>query len=64
MKATRCDNHPEREAVITLAIRIMPPGSRPMLFGFEAPPRRYFDFCSECVVLISPLIKEEFDART
>lgn len=58
MKIVRCDNHPERGAVVTLAIRILPVGSRPMFLTFEAP-RRYFDLCDECCNSISSLIQEE-----
>lgn len=47
MKITRCDNHPDREAVTTVAIRVLPLGHRP-LFGYIGQPYRLFDLCEEC----------------
>lgn len=52
-----CDNHPERNAVITIVTRILPVGSRPLFFGFELP-RKFNDLCSECKAS-SLLFKEE-----
>jgi hypothetical protein len=49
MKLTRCDRHPEREAVATLAIRVHAAGYRPLLPSFGPnQSTRYFDMCSEC----------------
>lgn len=49
MKLTRCDRHPDREAVATISIRIHSAGYRPILPSFGTiPAPRYFDMCSEC----------------
>ena len=47
MKFTRCDNHSDREAVITIAIRTLPVGARPLFVGLDMP-RKYVDLCAEC----------------
>lgn len=51
MKITRCDRHPEREAVATIAVRVHAAGFRPILlhaaFGTNQS-TRYFDVCAEC----------------
>jgi hypothetical protein len=60
MKIVRCDNHPDREAVITLVVKTLPVGSRPILFGFEsATQRSLFDLCKECSDSINPIIEKE-----
>lgn len=58
MKIIRCDNHPDRETVATLSIKILKPGSRPMILGLETP-GHLIDLCEECINTISPIIKKE-----
>lgn len=48
MKLTKCDNHHDRDAVLTITIRKLPTGSRPMLIGYYDTPRTYHDLCQEC----------------
>lgn len=59
MRVIRCDQHPDREAVITISVRTLPLGSRPIVFGFETVTGRFiFDLCEECSDSISPNIME------
>lgn len=47
MRITKCDNHHDRDAVITLIVRVLPVGVRPFLLGLEIP-KKYRDLCEEC----------------
>lgn len=65
MQSLRCENHPDREATTTLAVRVMPLGRRPILvnMGFDLP-GKFYDLCNECyegLTFIHPK-KEETNA--
>jgi hypothetical protein len=62
MKFTRCDNHSDREAVITIVVRTLPAGARPIILGLDIP-RKYVDLCAECRDATGFLKKDE-DAAT
>lgn len=48
MKLVKCDNHPDRDAVVTLRIIKLPTiGFRPILIGYAAG-GKFVDLCEEC----------------
>lgn len=53
MKLVKCDYHPDRDAVTTLSIKILPLGQRPFFLGLEMP-GKILDLCEECRDNISP----------
>lgn len=54
MKLTKCDRHPDRDAVATFKIIEMPAGSRPFLAGLETF-SHVIDLCQDCAELVRPL---------
>lgn len=54
MKLTKCDRHPERDAVATFKIHEMPVGSRPFIFVYDYY-TRVIDLCQDCAELVRPL---------
>lgn len=56
MRLIKCDNHPDRDAVTTLSIKILPAvGQRPLILGLEMV-GKVVDLCEECQDRISPLL--------
>lgn len=55
MKLVKCDNHPDRDAVTTLSVKILPIGYRPIFLGIEMT-GKVIDVCEECRDRISPLL--------
>lgn len=47
MKLTRCDNHPERDAVKTFRVIPLPLGNRPLIYGTTLNGKT-IDLCAEC----------------
>lgn len=60
MKLTKCDNHPERDAVATFRIIKLPAGSRPLFIGYSMGEQKMIDLCEECTQTIP--FKENVDA--
>lgn len=57
MKLTKCDKHPDRDAVATFRIIEFPVGTRPVLLGYTAGITHYIDLCEECADKVQ-VIKE------
>jgi hypothetical protein len=47
MKLTKCDNHPDRDAVASFYIKKFSPGARPLFLGYGTADR-IVDLCEEC----------------
>lgn len=52
MRLIKCDNHPDRDAIKTLSVKLLPKGSKPIFMGVEMP-GIVLDLCEECVDDIS-----------
>ena len=51
MHFTKCDNHPDRDAVNTFYFVKMQPGSRPLLLGYSIS-SSHVDLCAECASVL------------
>lgn len=60
MPTINCANHPEREAVMSIATRYLPLGRRPLILNMIAEAGGlFYDLCEECVANLELILKKE-----
>lgn len=60
LQPSECANHPDREAVTSIATRFLPLGRRPLILNMIAEAGgKFHDLCAECVANLEALLPEE-----
>ena len=59
MQLTKCDHHPDRDAVATFRVIEMAAGARPIFIGYATGHQFLLDLCEECAARVRIIKKKE-----